>query len=197
MENKTKKEINKCLASVRDYADMQSVCRLHSLTGGVFRHIALKYLGNSQDADDAVQDFWAEIFEIASKYRYNQNAFAYLCRTFTNMTLNVCAKRGRDINRHVNYVDYENTVSDNGTSIESAIDSSMLDSAIASLEEVEKSVVQLTYFEDKTLREIAKILGQSKSNAARIKQNALAKLREKLSSDGEDGSDLLVKGERV
>lgn len=56
MENKTKKEINKCLASVRDYADMQSVCRLHSLTGGVFRHIALKYLGNSQDANGGYID---------------------------------------------------------------------------------------------------------------------------------------------
>lgn len=34
MDNKIKKEINTCVSSIKDNQDMQSVCRLHELTGG-------------------------------------------------------------------------------------------------------------------------------------------------------------------
>lgn len=186
MENKTKREINDCLSSIRERYDMQSVCRLHSLAGGVFRHIALRYLCNSHDADDLVQDFWADIYDIASKYRYNSNAYSYLCRTFTNMAINRAVKKGRDVNRTLNYVDYENTASDDGKCMEEALLNSLIDGAMAELDEQEKAVVQLTYFEDKTVREIAKTLDKSKSQIARVKQSALAKLKRKLAESGAD-----------
>lgn len=197
MENKTKKEINECLSSIRESCDMQSVCRLHSLAGGVFRHIALRYLCNSHDADDLVQDFWADIFQIASKYRYNFDAYAYLCRTFTNMAINRAIKNGRDVSRALNYVDYENVASDGGKCMENVILNNSIQSAMASLDEEEKSVVQLTYFEDKTVREIAKMLDKSKSQIARVKKTALAKLKNKLADNGDNDASEASWGERV
>lgn len=180
MEKKRKKEINECLLSIKTYRDMQSVCTLHSLMGGVLRHIALRYSGNVHDSDDIVQDFWADIFEIASKYRYNTNAFAFLCKSFTNTAINYCIKKGRDISKKVYYVDYENMASDNGNCIEGAVLESVVESAISQLDDDEKAVVQLTYFEDMTVREIAKCLGRSKSQVSRIKISALQNLKQKL-----------------
>ena len=196
MDNKIKKEINTCVSSIKDNQDMQSVCRLHELTGGVFRHIALRYLGNLHDSEDLVQDFWAEIFVIASKYRFNTNAFAYLCKTFTNMTINYCIKKGREINRNVNYIDYENIVSDNGSSVDNLILCSVIDSAIGSLKKKKKIIVQLTYFEDLTVREIAKMISKSKSQVDRIKKEALAKLKNKLAEYDTAGAVGVVQAEK-
>lgn len=185
MDKKRKREINDCVLSIKTNRDMQSVCALHSFTGGVFRHIALRYLGNSPDVEDVVQDFWADIFETVSKYRYNTNAFAYLCKCFTNTVINYCIKKGRDINKKAYYVDYENVASDYGDCIDGAMLESIVGSAIDALDEEEKTVVQLTYFEDMTVREIAKDLGKSKSQINRIKMSALQNLKLKLEGYGE------------
>lgn len=189
MENNRKKEINKCLMSIKSDHDMQSVFDLHSLIGGVFRHIALRYLSNTQDADDVVQDFWANIFEIASKYHYNTNAFAFLCKAFKNSVLNYCIKKGKEANRKVYYVNYENFASDNGKLIENVVMENSIDIAVSNLSEEQKSVIQLTYFEDLTIREIAKLLNKSKSQIARIKQSALGELKQTLGF-GENNSSL-------
>lgn len=177
MENKRKKEINKCLIAIKLEKDMQSVCRLHELTGHTWHYIAFKYLGNNIDADDVVQDFWANIFVVADKYRHNTNAFAYLSKTFTNMVINYCIKKGRDVNRVSNYIDCENMASDNGSCIEDTLINSVIASAINLLSEQEKEVIHMMFFEDKTIREIAKILNKSKSQIGRIKQSALQSLK--------------------
>lgn len=49
--------------------------------------------------------------------------------------------------------------------------------AMGVLTKIEKEVVQLHYFEELSLKEIAKVIGKSTTQAFNIKQNALDKMR--------------------
>jgi RNA polymerase sigma factor (sigma-70 family) len=85
---------------------------------------------------------------------------------------------------YVSYVDYSNI-----DLSRTECDSSQIDliisvgQALKTLDETEKIIIQSTYFEGKTVRQIASELGLSKSSVARLKHESLEKLKIILCSD--------------
>lgn len=165
--------INECLISIRDRAGREYVEKLYYLICPSIRHIALKYLCDQHLSDDLVQDFWADIYRIADGFKIFSNGRAYLCRVAANMAINKCREYGRKGER-VFYVDYsEIQLSGDGKDIELVLS---VETAMKNLDETERIIIQSTYFEEKTVREIAAELKISKSQVDRIKQRALKKL---------------------
>lgn len=79
---------------------------------------------------------------------------------------------------------WESTVQDNNESMEEKIESremvKILETLIENLPEKEKLVVTLYYYEEMTLKEIARVMGVSESRASQIHSKAVMKLRTKM-----------------
>ncbi len=198
MNKETKEAINGYINGIKN-GDRECLELLHKEISPSLRHIALKYLKNNNDADDLVQDFWADIYKISLGFVFNRNGFNYLCKVMTNRAINRYRKIYHTKCSKVSYVDYEAlhekaeqqeikrynsnvTLDELVEQNEQAIRNRIIDRAINGLPELQRIIVQLIFFEEKTVREIAKQLNISKSLVSKLKKVAIEKLKEELSS---------------
>lgn len=178
MDNDRKQEINNYLCGVRS-GDRESLSRLHKALSATVWHIAFKYLHNKDDADDLAQDFWLNIRKIANGFRLSKNAFAYLCQVVSRMAINRFHKLNKTERAEARFVDYSrlecNVHIDEKVEIDDA-----LDRAISKLGERDGRIFQLAYFEDKTVREIAKEVNLSKSQVSVILNQSKDKIKSEI-----------------
>lgn len=177
MDKSKNEKINEALVGVKG-GRAECVSALYREIAPTIRYIALKYLRNDSDADDLVQDFWADIYKIASGFSYATNGFAFVCKVMTRRAINRyrVLHNGREVD--ISYVDYSEIDSQSDVSIENAELRAVVEKAMAKLDKTEKFVIQETYFEEKTLRAIAAELKISRSQVARIKAEAIEKMKE-------------------
>ena len=173
-----KKKVNECLFRLQKYGTSEYVEALYDLIGPAIRHIGLKYLHDPDLADDFVQDFWADIYRITDQYLFGFNAYAYLCKVATNRAIDCFRKRKGEAAR-ISYVEYSQLMP------EHTADQTLrlaVCHALQQLPEVQRIIIQSTYFENKTVRQIAAELNMSKSQVSRMKTQALEKLKSHLES---------------
>lgn len=180
MDVKKRNEITNCLKGVKN-GDERALVSLYDLISPTLRFISLKYLRNETDAEDLEQDFWIHISKIAEKFSYFQNAYSYLCKVMTNMAINRYKKLHDGKEVCIEYVDYNKIYSYEDT--ESADRRMAVQNAINRLEPDERFVIQLSAFEDKTITQIAKEIGMSKSAVGRLKLSAQEKLKNYLGNE--------------
>lgn len=186
MDKERKQRINEYLLGVRA-GDRSSLTKLHAELSATIWHIAIKYLRVERDADDLVQDFWSEIEKIAQGFLIPVNAYSYLCKVATRKAINRFHKLHKIEKAKVTAVDYTLFERDNLDDDDEDRDTIIcLEEAISKLDEIEIIVIQSTFFEEKTVREIAIELNTSKSNVSKIKIRAIAKLKEALGVESED-----------
>ncbi len=181
MDKQTKKIINKCLQEIKKrnnkYIDI-----LYYLIAHRLRYIALKYLRNEEDAFDVVQDFWADIYENAKNFTYEDNGFSYLCRIMTCMSINRFNKIHGEKQKAVEFTEISQIILFDELALVENLDYKIVvKKAMLNLDPVEQAVMQLIIYEDKTIMQIAKILNMSKSKVGRIKLAAEEKLKNELS----------------
>ena len=161
--------------------DTDLIKELHRLVSPSFWHIAIKYLHNLMDAEDVIQDFWADIQNILRHYQYNKNAYGYMCKVVKNRAIDRFKALHKRQKVSIEVVDYCNIIRTNKElsleEIERNID---IDQAIKNLPIIQAKIIQSTYFESKTVRQIAKELKISKSEIERQKQAAVVKLKKTL-----------------
>lgn len=179
MDAITREKINGCLVAINK-GEKGAIEELHSLVAPSLRYIALRYLRKEQEADDLVQDFWADIYEIAKGYRFVCNGFGYLCKTMTNRALNrrrnlVSENNCVELTEYIDYRAVDNFASDD--TAEGVHTRMVVEEAMQSLNDKERAVLQRIYFEGKTLREIAKELKVSKSTVGNLKESASDKIK--------------------
>lgn len=180
MDVKKRNEITNCLKGVKN-GDERALVSLYDLISPTLRFISLKYLRNETDAEDLEQDFGIHISKIAEKFSYFQNAYSYLCKVMTNMAINRYKKLHDGKEVCIEYVDYNKIYSYEDT--ESADQRMAVQNAINRLEPDERIVIQLSAFEDKTITQIAKEIGMSKSAVGRLKLSAQEKLKNYLGNE--------------
>ncbi len=178
MNKKDKQEITKALLAVKDREEY-AVERLYDLVGHTIRYIAFKYLKNIDDAEDLEQDFWADIYRIADKFSYFKNGFGYICKVMNNKAVNRYKKLHGTSKIEVSYVDYTQIDAEKSDCFDDVDERVVIREEIAKLDERERIVMQLTYFEDMTIAQIAKELKMSKSVVGRIKISAINKLKKR------------------
>ena len=176
MDTKGKQEITKALLAVKNREEY-AVERLYELVGHTIRYIAFKYLKNIEDAEDLEQDFWADIYRIADKFFFFENGFGYICKVMNNMAVSRYKKLRGTNKIEISYVDYTQIDSINPDCFNDIDEKVIIREAIRKLEEKERIILQLTYFEDMTIMQIARELKMSKSVVGRIKIAAINKLK--------------------
>ena len=190
MDKETEKSLNELLTNVRQ-GDDDSISRLCELMSPTLRYIALKYLKNESEADDLVQDFWYDIKKFAVGYVFQKNAYSYLCRVMTRQALNRIKKLKRQVENKIEYIDYLKVNNyQNEESFETIGLRNDINNAMLKLTDMQKIIIQETYFEDKTIRQIAKDLGISKTQVGRLKIQAIEILKNELSKKGWDKNDI-------
>ena len=174
MGKSTKDNINKCIEKIKEEYNRDAVYELHTLIGASIRYIAFNYAKNSVDAEDLVQDFWANIFEIAKGFRYNTNGKSYLLKVMTNRSINAYQKRKRETEAYFAMATPEDSKTvDENTVVKDIYNKTLIEKCFAKLTEQEKFIIKETYFLDKTVRDIAEEMNISKSVVSKIKQKAL------------------------
>lgn len=149
------------------------------------RHLALSYFPDMDEAEDFIQDFWADIYKIANKFRFSKNGYGYLYRVLTRRAINRLKSLEREKDRVAIFVDYEKYE-------EETCDLHLIETrhtvhqAMKILTMEEKEVVQLHYFEELPLREIARLIGKSTTQAFNIKEKALEKMRDFLEKEDKE-----------
>lgn len=176
MDTQDKQEITMALLAIKNREEY-AVERLYKLVGHTIRYIAFKYLKNIEDAEDLEQDFWADIYRIADKFFFLKNGFGYICKVMNNMAVNRYKKLHRTNRIEVSYVDYAKIDGARFNFVGEIDDLILIREEIAKLEEKERIILQLTYFEDMTFMQIARELKMSKSVVGRIKIAAINKLK--------------------
>ncbi len=189
MDNNTKNAINKCLTEIRK-GDRESVNTLYDLMAPYIRYIALQYIDNTFDADDLIQDFWRDIFKTAAKFVNIGNGYVYLCKIMKKRAL---AFRRKNVSRRkvaLHYVDYSGLrYDDENVDFKMAELKHVVGKAIDELPDNEKTVLQLSYFMNMTVREISRELNMTKSTVGRLKLSAENELRKKLGYLVSEGGD--------
>lgn len=158
--------------------DAAGVSALYAEIAPAIRYIALKYVRNDTDADDLVQDFWADIYKIARGYSYIGNGCSYLFKVMTRRAITRYKELYRGKELAVSYVDYAALDYSAESFLERAELCAEVDRAMRLLTEEERIVIQEIYFEDKKLRAIARDMGISKMRVAQLRFSATEKLRE-------------------
>lgn len=194
MSGNKKQAIDKCLKDI-SHGDRGAVSTLYDLAQSGLYFTAFRYLRNERDAEDLLSDFWANIYDIAKKYRFSFNAYGYLTKVVANMALMRLRKRKTLLNSEIPLTSeilerYE------AVTFDGSYDKVYLGELCASfdkgfglLSDVEKSVIYLIYWEGKSIRDCARILKISKSQVGRIKSGAIEKLKATLEKDGWDKYD--------
>lgn len=185
MNQATKKVINELIIQIKAKGE-ESVEKLHDMIAPTLRFIAFKYLQNIHDADDLVQDFWVDIYKIADKFNYHKNGFSYLCKIMERKAMNRYKQLYRVRVHTVEFVEYEKEFDyANDDYLRAAELRSIIEEAMRVLSGNEKIVIQLTFFECKTVREIARDLNVSKTHISRIKITAIEKLKKEFEKTGD------------
>lgn len=137
---------------------------------------AYKFLGNKEDAEDAVQQASLKVYQSIASVKNADSFKAYYFKALSNTAKSMLVKR----NLHtVGEEELENAVSPEQTEL-SAINSSLLEKAMASLKQDDREIVILSVLSGFSSKEIAKITGYTSSTVRSKLARALKKLRTEL-----------------
>lgn len=191
MREYRKQEIEHCLNKILE-GDKNGVEVLYDLMQSKLYFLAFKYLHNEREVEDLLSDFWTNIYSIAKKYKYSLNANNYLNKVVINMALMRLRKRKTILKREISLTPellekYEAIQFEVNNALVSVSDlRQSFKKGFKMLNDTEKMIIYMIYWEEKTIRDCAKIIKISKSQVSRIKRAACEKLKGILQEDGWD-----------
>lgn len=137
---------------------------------------AYKFLGNKEDAEDAVQQASLQVYKSIACVKNADSFKAYYFRALSNTAKSMLAKRTLHT---VGEEELENAEANEHTENQ-AINSSLIEGALAQLKPEDKEIVLLSVLSGFSSGEIAKITGYTSSTVRSKLARALKKLRQEL-----------------
>jgi RNA polymerase sigma-70 factor, ECF subfamily len=146
--------------------------------------MAYVYVKNQEDALDIVQEVAYQSFKKISTLKKPEYFKTWLMKITINCSLNIINKNKKVIPL---YPDFEVLTSSENHDIALSLS---LEELMNTLQEDEKSVVLLKYYDDRTLKEIAEILDMPLGTAKSVLYRALDKLRQNIKEVGNYGESV-------
>ncbi|WP_307471949.1 RNA polymerase sigma factor [Paenibacillus harenae] len=134
-----------------------------------------RMLGNEQDAEDAVQDIFLKAFKSIASYKPSAGFNAWMYKISYHHCLNL-AHRRRLFGKLVKFISRQSSVESAEQSYERNSFSEPLSRALASLEYVERNLLILYVFHEKTYSEIGVIINKSPESV----RKKLTRVRKKI-----------------
>lgn len=148
-----------------------AVEELYESMGQIMLSVARAIVQNVYEAQDVVQNSFIKIAVNADKFRFYQNGYGWVLTIVRNTALN--ALKAMKSKRHAD-IDEFSALSSPEVNPDEKLS---LYEALSKLDERERAVIVMKYYEDKTIRAIAKELGIPFSTVQSICQRAEKKLR--------------------
>lgn len=165
------REVNECLLELKK-GNISEFDKLYDMTVNHLRCVAWLYLYNKSDCDDVLSDLYCRVFKYVYNFDETMDGYNWLCRIAQNLAYNY-NKRGSvredDVKEKCEDCDYI----ERWNFIDAAIDVKL---GIAGLSDVEQRIIMLKCQMGYSVREIAKIIGCSKSEVQRKYKIILKKL---------------------
>ena len=137
--------------------------------------IAVRILGNREDAEEALQDAFLRAYKALADYDHRERFHAWLARIVVNQCRTVLARTRR---REAVFLDVDPLVLDFAAVAPSAErDWPELDHALAQLPPEQREAVVLRYADDLTYEEMSRITGAGQSALKMRVQRAFVRLR--------------------
>jgi RNA polymerase sigma-70 factor (TIGR02954 family) len=145
--------------------------------------IAFSYLKNEADALEAIQEVTCRAYVRIGKLKEPRHFSTWLIRILMNYCIDELKKRAKR-HAHASLLSVE-PVSVSGSDEHDHLQRLVLDSVVAQLEEKYQTVIQLKYYHDLTIPEIARTLERPEGTIKTWLGKALAGLRQRLEKDGD------------
>ena len=169
------KEVNKCLIGVKN-GKAWSFDKLFDLTANHLRCIAFKHIGDKCLVDDVVSEAYMRVFKYSHTYDGEISGVAWLYR----IVRNVCMDFNKDENYERDVVAAETAAAldtEVKTDMENKLD---LFTAMKGLDESDKEILRLRFYEDMTFENIGKELGLSKVSVHKRLKRILSEMNKLL-----------------
>lgn len=147
---------------------------LYAAIGGRLFYVALSVTRNRADAEEVVSDAFVAIVNKAYLFRAPYNGYGWCARITRNLALNLVRKRGAPTADIDDFYDLSSGTDES----ERSADKLAVEQAMAALDKEERRIVVLYYYDDMTVRDIARETGIPRSTVARTLKKALATMRE-------------------
>lgn len=135
--------------------------------------LAFSYVKNEQDAMDVVQDCVYKAMKNASQVKDEKYIKTWLWRILINTAIDVTRRKARFVS--------DQQVQEEGQ--EDRYEDTDVMAALDALDERERKVVTLKYFEEWTIKEIADCLQVNQNTVKSVLYRALKKLKEKVEAE--------------
>ncbi len=139
--------------------------------------IAYRIVNNRDDAHDALQDAFIQVFRDIGQFRFNSTLGAWIKTIVVRTSLRQLSK-----NRHLTFSDMDEVPSDEMILIPDTLSSEYLEKIILSLPDGYRTVFLLTEVEGYTHDETAKMLGISTGTSKSQLHHAKKMLKNRLST---------------
>ena len=139
--------------------DSRSQALLYEQNAPMLFGMALRYSSSEEDAKDVLQDAFLKIFDSIGQYNKKGELRAWMTRVVINEALNVHKLR----NRHLNYDDFEEEISDSSVVVSDMMTHEILLKFIQKLPDGYRTVFNLCEIEGYSQDEAAKMLNLNPS----------------------------------
>ena len=139
--------------------------------------IAYRIMNNRDDAHDALQDSFIQVFRDIGQYRFDSTLGAWIKTIVVRTSLRLLSK-----NRNLAFTDLDEAKSDEMILIPDTLNSEYLEKVILSLPDGYRAVFLLTEVEGYTHEETAKMLGISTGTSKSQLHHAKKMLKNRLST---------------
>lgn len=153
--------------------------------------VALQLVGNTEDAEDIVQDVFMRVYKNIHHFRFESDFYTWLYRIVVNCAISYRRKRSRHMHRSIeeaaeSFVGRTWTPASTGPGPDSqALGKELkeqIDSALDDLSLMQRIVIVLKYFHDFKIREIAVIIGCSEGTVKNYLFRGTQKMKRGLAS---------------
>ncbi len=156
--SKYSQQVNTLLIQIKD-GDKSKMSELFDLTRNHLRHVALHYLVNKKDCDDAVSETYFRVVKYIATFDARKDGYNWICRIVQNVAM--------DMNKeHVNYVSHEDSLIDDFSypdEIDGMLTRDALYQYVKTLSQVDRQIIYYRYYLDLPYDAIAKKLNRAKS----------------------------------
>jgi RNA polymerase sigma factor (sigma-70 family) len=160
--------------------DRKAQFELYKLYSKAMYNICVRMLGAAENAEDALQNAFVDVFTKLESFRYESTIGAWIKRVVINNCINALKKRRMDF---VELTDNAQIANDTTPSVsEAVLNVSAIQQAIQQLPDGYRTIFNLYALEGYDHEEIGEILGISEATSKSQYSRAKAKLREVLKS---------------
>ncbi len=154
--SKYAKEVNKCLLSIRD-GNKSAMTTLFDLTANHLKVIVKGYLFNKIYLDDVVLETYERVLSYIDSFKPELDGYNWMCTIAKNLAYSYNNKELPTC--EINSTNYNVAYDDWLNNLEMQMDLSL---ATKDFDEVDKKILYLRFYFEKSLNEIAQELGCSK-----------------------------------